>query len=77
MADVKPLMWGYKFVREIGRRMPHFRGEPAALHPAFSPDGAAAIVEHADGPVSLNVPRIEYSDEDERALEAYTRATSK
>lgn len=77
MADVKPLMWGYKFVREIGRRMPHFRGEPAALHPAFSPDGAAAVVEHADGPVSLNVPRIEYEDEDERALEAYTRATSK
>jgi alcohol oxidase len=75
MADVKPLMWGYKFVREIARRMPHFRGEPAALHPAFAPDSAAAIVEHAEGPVALDSPRIEYDDEDERVLEAYTRAT--
>ncbi|KAF8262160.1 GMC oxidoreductase-domain-containing protein [Lactarius quietus] len=38
-ADVQPLMWGYKFTREIARRMPHFRGEPPALHPAFAPGG--------------------------------------
>lgn len=27
MADVKVLTWGYKFTREIARRMPHFRGD--------------------------------------------------
>jgi alcohol oxidase len=76
MADVKPLMWGYKFTREVARRMPHFRGEPAVLHPTFSPDSTAAIVEHAEGPVAFDTPRIEYSAEDERVLEAYTRAAS-
>jgi len=74
MADVKPLMWAYKFVREVARRMPHFRGEPAALHPPFAPDSAAAVVEHAEGPIPSDTPRIQYSDEDERALEAYVRA---
>jgi len=68
-------MWGYKFSREIARRMPHFRGEPSALHPAFAPGSAAAVVEHAEGPVAFDTPRIEYSDEDERAIEAFARAT--
>jgi len=75
MADVMPLMWAYKFVREIAHRMPHFRGEPAPLHPAFAPDSAAAVVGHADGPVALDAPRIKYSEEDDRALEAFVRAT--
>lgn len=74
MADVKLLVWSYKFSREIARRMPHFRGEPAVLHPMFSPGGPASVVEHAEGPVGMDVPRIVYSDEDERALEAYVRA---
>jgi alcohol oxidase len=76
MADVKPLIWGYKFAREIARRMPYFRGEPPALHPAFAPGSEAAIVAHAEGPVAFDTPRIVYSEEDERVLEAYTRATS-
>ena len=74
MADVKPLMRGYKFTREIARRMPHFRGEPAPLHPAFAPGGPASLVEHAEGPVPMDAPRITYSDEDERAIETYVRA---
>jgi alcohol oxidase len=76
MADVKTLTWGYKFTREIARRMPYFRGEPPAVHPAFAPGSPAAIVPHAEGPIAFDTPRIEYSEEDERALEAYTRATS-
>jgi alcohol oxidase len=71
---VKVLTWGYKFTREIARRMDHFRGEPAALHPAFASGGPAAVVPHAEGPVAFDTPRIEYSEEDERALEAYARA---
>ena len=76
MADVRPLAWGYKFVREIAQRMPHFRGEPPTMHPAFNPGGTAAIVEHADGPVAFDAAPIVYSEEDERVLETYARATS-
>jgi alcohol oxidase len=76
MADVKPLMWAYKFTREIARRMPHFRGEPPAGHPAFAPGGAAAVITHAEGPVPFDAPRIAYSYEDERVLETYVRAMS-
>jgi alcohol oxidase len=76
MADVKPLMLAYKFTREIARRMPHFRGEPPAVHPVFAPGSAATIVTHAEGPVPFDAPRIEYSNEDERVLETYVRAMS-
>jgi len=72
LADVKPLMWGYKVSREIARRMPHFRGEYPSLHPSFSP-GPASVIAHAEGTVALNAPRVMYSEEDERALEAYVR----
>ncbi|KAI0301548.1 alcohol oxidase-like protein [Multifurca ochricompacta] len=74
-ADVTPLIWGYKFSREIARRMPHFRGEPPAVHPQFEPGGPAEVVAHAEGPVAFDTPRIIYSEEDERALEAFIRAT--
>ncbi|SRR6266702_896176 len=67
-------MWGYKFAREIARRMPHFRGEPPVLHPAFAPGGPASVVARAEGPVPFDAPRIVYSEEDERALEAFARA---
>ena len=69
-----PLIWGYKYQREIARRMPHFRGEPPMLHPAFAPGGPASIVAHANGPVPFDAPRIVYSAEDERALEAFAHA---
>jgi len=53
--------------------MPHFRGEPTVLHPAFAPGGPASVVAHAEGPIAFDTPRIVYSEEDERALEAYMR----
>jgi hypothetical protein len=74
VADVRPLMWGYKRQREIARRMPHYRGEPPKLHPAFAPGGPAAVFAHADGPIPFDTPRIVYSEEDERALEEFVRA---
>jgi alcohol oxidase len=69
---VQPLIWGYKFMREIARRMPYYRGELS--HPAFAPGGPASVVEDADGPVPFDAPRIVYTEEDERALEAFVRA---
>ena len=71
---MQPLIWGYKFTREIARRMPHFSGEPPTLHPAFPPGGPASIVPHAEGPIAFDTPRIVYSEEDEDALEAFIRA---
>jgi alcohol oxidase len=76
MADVRILTCFYKFTREIARRMPCFRGEPPAVHPAFVPGSPAAIVPHAEGPIAFDTPRIEYSEENERALEAHVRVTS-
>jgi alcohol oxidase len=73
-ADIQPLIWGYKFTREIARRMPHFRGEPPILHPAFAPGGPASVLSWAEGPVPMDAPRIVYSEEDERALEEFARA---
>ncbi|KAH9046727.1 alcohol oxidase-like protein [Lactarius hengduanensis] len=73
-AEVRPLTWGYKFLREIARRMPHFRGEPPMLHPKFAPGGPASVIAHAEGPVPFDAPRIVYSEEDERALEEFARA---
>lgn len=73
-ADIRPLVWGYKLLREIARRMPHFRGEPPMLHPAFPLGGPASVIAHSDGPVAFDSPRIVYSEEDERALEAFAYA---
>ncbi|KAI0044620.1 GMC oxidoreductase [Auriscalpium vulgare] len=71
-ADLVPLLWAYKHTREMARRMPLFRGEPAALHPRFAADSAARLIERVEGPVVIE-ERIEYGDEDEKAIEAYTR----
>ena len=70
---MQPLIWGYKFTREIARRMPHFRGEPGVLHPGFAAGGPASVIEHAEGPIPFDTPRIVYSEEDERVLEAFVR----
>jgi hypothetical protein len=71
---VQRLIWGYKFLHEIARRMPHFASEPSDLHPAFAPGRPASIVAHADEPVEFDMPHIVYSEDDERALEEFSHA---
>ena len=70
---MQPMIWGYKFTREIARRMPHFRGEPGVLQPGFAAGGPASVMEHAEGPVPFDAPRIVYSEEDDRVVEAFAR----
>ncbi|KAA1469916.1 alcohol oxidase-like protein [Dentipellis sp. KUC8613] len=71
MADVKPMMWGYKMTREIARRMPQFEGEYAPMHPTFAAGSQAG---HIKGPpVPIDAPKIVYSKEDDKAIERYTR----
>ena len=71
--DLKKHVWAYKLQREMWRRMSIYRGELASSHPSFDPKSPAAVVEKADGPVEKNAPRLEYSEEDDRAIEQKVR----
>ncbi|KAK5102715.1 hypothetical protein LTS08_003515 [Lithohypha guttulata] len=71
--DVKKHIWAYKISREIWRRMSIFRGELAGNHPRFPAGSKAAIIEKADGPVSKGNERIQYSAEDDKAIEQRIR----
>lgn len=74
-VDVKKHIWSYKLQREMFRRMSIYRGELASSHPTFAPGSQAAVVERANGPVSDNTPKIEYTEEDDRAIEQKVRET--
>lgn len=67
--DLKKHIWAYKLQRELFRRMSFYRGELPASHPAFPAGSKAAIQEHADGPVSKDTPRIQYTKKDDQAIE--------
>ncbi|KAJ7039912.1 GMC oxidoreductase-domain-containing protein [Mycena alexandri] len=70
-ADVAALRWAYKKGRELNRRLPSFRGVFFAGHPQF-PEGSAAAVDET-APVSLDAPKIVFSAEDDKAIDAYLR----
>ncbi len=72
-VDLKKHIWAYKVSREIWRRMSIFRGELAATHPHFPPGSKAAVIEKADGPVAHDEKRIEYTAEDDKAIEQKVR----
>jgi alcohol oxidase len=74
-VDVKKHVWAYKLAREMFRRMPIFRGELKGNHPNFAENSKAAVVERADGPIAKGDERVEYSEEDEKALEQKIRET--
>lgn len=67
--DMKKHMWMYKKQREILRRMDTFTGEIAAGHPKF-PGGSKAAVISAKPEV---VQGVEYTAEDDKAIEAWLR----
>ena len=71
--DIKNHIWAYKLQREMFRRMSFFRGELPASHPDFPKGSKAAIQEHADGPVPTDTPRIQYTKEDDAAIEKKIR----
>ncbi|KAM0750414.1 alcohol oxidase [Meredithblackwellia eburnea MCA 4105] len=71
-ADMDPQVWMYKKLREIGRRMPTYRGEIAAIHPKFSETSAARCVPWTEES-SKNIQSIVYSDEDNKAIEQWMR----
>ncbi|KAH8826569.1 GMC oxidoreductase-domain-containing protein [Flagelloscypha sp. PMI_526] len=72
-SDVEVLMWGYKKSRELARRMAAYRG--AVMKPSFS-SGSQADFTGSPGeeaPVDIQAKDIEYSEEDEKAVEEYVR----
>lgn len=71
--DVKKHIWAYKLSREMWRRMPIFRGELKPNHPQFPEGSKAAVIEKADGPVATGNDRIEYTAEDDQAIEQRIR----
>ncbi|OCH90859.1 alcohol oxidase-like protein [Obba rivulosa] len=71
-GDLALLKYGYKRAREFARRLPSYRGEYAPNHPAFSHGSNVACKAEAT-PVNIDAPDLEYSDEDEKAIEEYTR----
>ncbi|OQV07603.1 hypothetical protein CLAIMM_12010 [Cladophialophora immunda] len=72
--DIKKQMWAYKKHREIMRRTKMYRGEVASGHPKFAPDSPAACVILDEAPSSKGPVRdIQYSAEDDRAIEQFLR----
>lgn len=71
--DQKKHFWMYKKQREIVRRMETFAGEVAAGHPEF-PSGskAAVVVDAMPGPAS-EVQDVEYTPEDDEAIEKFLK----
>jgi hypothetical protein len=63
----------YKRSREFARRMGAYRGEYVEKHPVF-PEGSQATMRDKT-PVDMLSPDIEYSAEDDRAIDEYHRRT--
>ncbi|KAI0974392.1 alcohol oxidase-like protein [Xylaria arbuscula] len=71
-VDIKKCIWAYKAQREIARRMSVYRGELAIFHPAFAANSKAACIQLQEPP-ALNVEKIEYTAEDDAAIEEWLR----
>ncbi|KAL0579314.1 hypothetical protein V5O48_002712 [Marasmius crinis-equi] len=75
-ADLVILRWTYKHMREIARRMKTYRGTLASQHPKFS-EGSAANkgMGRCDGPDDLLSDPIQYTEEDNKAIDDFHRQT--
>ncbi|KAJ6573189.1 alcohol oxidase-like protein [Mycena vulgaris] len=71
LGDVAALRSGYKKGRELIRRPPAFRGALPTAHPQFPKDSLAAPTE--TGPIPSDSPRLVYSAEDDKAIDANIR----
>ncbi|KAF2119849.1 GMC oxidoreductase-domain-containing protein [Lophiotrema nucula] len=72
-VDIKKHVWAYKKQGEIFRRMETYRGELPILHPPFSPESPATLIQLNDEPAP-NVMDIVYTLEDDQVIEDYARA---
>ncbi|TQN66623.1 Alcohol oxidase [Colletotrichum shisoi] len=72
--DLKKQVWAYKHSREVARRTALYRGEVAGGHPSFPAGSKAALVDDVapDTHRSVTAP-LEYSSEDDEAIERFLR----
>ncbi|KAI0886954.1 GMC oxidoreductase [Annulohypoxylon maeteangense] len=72
--DLKKQVWGYKKGREIIRRTGIYRGEVPSRHPRFPEGSKAVALEEWSPPVEgSKIQDLEYSPEDDAAIEEYLR----
>jgi choline dehydrogenase-like flavoprotein len=74
--DLKVQIWAYKKHREIMRRTRMYRGELALGHPMFPSGSKAACIETTttdNGNNTDDIRDLEYSAEDDRAIEQWLR----
>jgi len=78
-VDIQILKWGYKNSREVMRRTQFYRGEVASSHPRFPLGSKAAVVDDLAAPL-FSTPQerdqlknIEYTPEDDEAIESFLR----
>ncbi|THU94382.1 hypothetical protein K435DRAFT_798942 [Dendrothele bispora CBS 962.96] len=73
-ADVAALRsWGYKKGLELVRRMSVFRGALTPAHPQFAQGSKAAEAVSATGPVAVDAPKVQYTEEDDKAIDKNMR----
>ena len=63
--------WAYKRARELARRMACYRGE-APNHPHIDKASPNACLAR-DGPVAINAPDLVYTEDEDKAIDEYTR----
>lgn len=69
-SDIKKQLWAYKMSREIARKLPYYKGELELGHPKFAEGSKAAL---HDGALDSEAAKIEYSKEDDAAIEDWIR----
>ncbi|ROV87667.1 hypothetical protein VSDG_09633 [Cytospora chrysosperma] len=74
-VDLKKQVWAYKRHREIIRRTKMYRGEVAIGHPKFPAGSRASVTENIPdtGLDATNIQDLEYSPEDDKAIEQFVR----
>lgn len=72
-SDLKKQVWAYKMSREIGRRLPYYKGELELGHPKFKEGSKAALPTGKVSAVDINSAKLEYSKEDDAAIEDWIR----
>lgn len=74
-VDLTKQVWAYKKQREIYRRTSMYRGELELGHPKFPEGSKAALVdlEGKDGGLQGEIYDLEYSAEDDKAIEKWIR----
>jgi alcohol oxidase len=72
-SDLKSQLWAYKMSREIARRLPYYKGELELGHPKFPKGSKAALLNGHKAPSGGEIEKLQYSEEDDRAIEDWIR----